>query len=166
MTDFSSIEHFLETSGPDKGRIKDVDVAWEVALSDAAWRDEAGGQPMLPPPERVRKVPVYYSDLIEQEIARIVLSKVISKDAASEALRKLHDELHDRASDPEAESEAWFAWRIGRKLLNSFGPEYGFDYETCNEIAAMPFEEAFQMAYSYLMQAGCDPDEVLAEFIE
>jgi hypothetical protein len=30
----------------------------------------------------------------------------------------------------------------------------------------MPFPEAFETAYGYLAQAGLDPDEVLAQFMQ
>lgn len=51
-------------------------------------------------------------------------------------------------------------------LLRGYGEEQGFDQQTCDEIAEMPFFDAFETAYSYLTQAGLDPDEVLAEFTE
>lgn len=51
-------------------------------------------------------------------------------------------------------------------LLISFGEEIGFDTETCEEISASPFEEAFETAYSYLTQAGLNADEILASFVE
>lgn len=50
--------------------------------------------------------------------------------------------------------------------LKSFGDESGFDQQTCDEIAEMPFFDAFETAYSYLTQAGLDADEVLAEFMQ
>ncbi len=51
-------------------------------------------------------------------------------------------------------------------ILQSFGAEHGFDDETCQEIAVMDFPEAFETAYGYLTQAGLDPDEVLALYME
>ncbi len=51
------------------------------------------------------------------------------------------------------------------QLLALIGEEYGFDDETLNEIASKPYEEAFELAYGYLTQAGLDADEVLAPFI-
>jgi hypothetical protein len=51
-------------------------------------------------------------------------------------------------------------------ILRDIGEEYGFDAETCNEIAAQPFDEAFESAYSCLLQAGLDPDSVLDVFKE
>jgi len=55
---------------------------------------------------------------------------------------------------------------IARLLRVRFGDEYGFDLETCEEIGVMPLGEAFETAYGYLAQAGLDPDEALAEFME
>lgn len=52
------------------------------------------------------------------------------------------------------------------RLLTSFGSEYGFDDETCAEIAAEPYSQAFEIAYGYLMQAGFDADEILYEFMD
>lgn len=51
-------------------------------------------------------------------------------------------------------------------MLAAYGDDYGFDLKTCQEIAELPFEEALEMAYGYLVQAGLDPDEVLAPFIK
>ena len=55
---------------------------------------------------------------------------------------------------------------ILRDLDKKFDGELGFDQETCEEIADAPFEEAFETAYSYLVQAGLDPEEVLSDFLE
>jgi hypothetical protein len=52
------------------------------------------------------------------------------------------------------------------EILREFGEELNFDSETCDEIAAMPFEEAFEATYSYLTQAGLNDDVVLADFME
>lgn len=51
-------------------------------------------------------------------------------------------------------------------LLSVIGDEFGFDAETCAEIAAEPYVQAFETAYSYLMQAGLDADVVLAPFVK
>lgn len=51
-------------------------------------------------------------------------------------------------------------------ILSSYGEEHGFDAQTCEEVADMEFEEAFETSYGYLSQAGLDPDEVLASFME
>jgi hypothetical protein len=52
------------------------------------------------------------------------------------------------------------------EVLRGYGEEHGFDAETCEEIAAMPFPEAFETAYSYLTSAGLDADTVLACFMQ
>jgi len=52
------------------------------------------------------------------------------------------------------------------ETLGYFGEDFGFDEETCTEIAEMPFEEAFETAYSYLVQAEIDPEEALCDFME
>lgn len=51
-------------------------------------------------------------------------------------------------------------------ILRGFGEEHGFDDETCEEIAVMPFEEAFETTYGYLSQSGLDPHEVLTNFMQ
>jgi hypothetical protein len=51
-------------------------------------------------------------------------------------------------------------------ILRNYGEEYGFDAITCREIEAMSFEEAYEVAYSYLTQAGLDADEILASLVE
>ncbi len=55
---------------------------------------------------------------------------------------------------------------IADLLSSRYGEEHGFDPETCAEISAMTFDEAFETAYGYLAQAGLDPDEALAKFME
>lgn len=52
------------------------------------------------------------------------------------------------------------------RVLAAFGEEYGFDDETVAEIASDSYDQAFETAYGYLMQAGIDADEVLSDFIE
>lgn len=49
-------------------------------------------------------------------------------------------------------------------ILKELGEEFGFDEETCQEIAETSFEEAIESAYSYLTQAGLDADDVLECF--
>ena len=51
------------------------------------------------------------------------------------------------------------------RLLALIGDECGFDEETVSEIAVMPREEALEVAYGYLTQAGFDAEEVLAPFL-
>lgn len=51
------------------------------------------------------------------------------------------------------------------RILSGIGEEFGFDDETVAEIAAEPYEQAFETAYGYLMQAGLDADEILVAFV-
>jgi hypothetical protein len=67
---------------------------------------------------------------------------------------------HESSSEIELSSAAL------ADVLRQFGDEHGFDPETCDEIEAMPFEEAFEIAYGYLAQAGVDSDEALGIFLE
>jgi hypothetical protein len=55
---------------------------------------------------------------------------------------------------------------IAEMLGSTFGPDIGFDEETIAELSTKPFEEAFETAYSYLSQAGVDPDVALAPWVE
>lgn len=68
-------------------------------------------------------------------------------------------------SGAEEERKPNTSQEIGSSL-RALGEEHGFDKETCDEIAELPFDEAFETAYGYLVQAGLDPDEVLADFME
>ncbi|MBP9813450.1 hypothetical protein H6794_02480 [Candidatus Nomurabacteria bacterium] len=56
----------------------------------------------------------------------------------------------------------------GSEIADVLAPfeDDGFDPETRNEIAVLPFDEAFETAYGYLMQAGLDADEILSPFME
>ena len=51
-------------------------------------------------------------------------------------------------------------------ILRKLGEDFGFDEETCREVALMPFDDAFEAAYGYLTQAGLDADEVLSSFFD
>jgi len=51
-------------------------------------------------------------------------------------------------------------------LLLEFGEEFGFDEETCKEVSEMEFEDAFEVTYGYLVQAGLDADEILSDFLK
>ncbi len=72
----------------------------------------------------------------------------------------MEDHLHIEQG-PEAKTESQ---KIADEL-RSVGEELGFDPETCDEIARMPFDDAFETAFSYLTQAGLDPEEVLSNFL-
>ena len=67
---------------------------------------------------------------------------------------------------PGLESEPEVLGSEIAEILKPYGEKHGFDLETCDEIAALPFEEAFETAYGYLVQTGLDPDEILAEFMQ
>lgn len=51
-------------------------------------------------------------------------------------------------------------------MLEGIGEDFGFDIETCSEIASLPLIDAIEMVYSYLVQAGFDPEDVLSDFLE
>ena len=51
------------------------------------------------------------------------------------------------------------------RILSLYGEEFGFNQATLDEIAAEPYDAAFEMAYSYITRAGLDADEVLAAFM-
>lgn len=67
--------------------------------------------------------------------------------------------------NPERQEQLTPSQEVAR-VLSELGEEYGFDPQTCSEVADLPFEEAFQDAYGYLVQAGLDADEALAQFTE
>jgi hypothetical protein len=69
--------------------------------------------------------------------------------------------LHQPEHEPKNPSQ-----EIAEMLGREFGDEFGFDQQTLEEIAAEPFEAAFEIAYGYLMQAGQDADAVLAPWME
>jgi hypothetical protein len=52
------------------------------------------------------------------------------------------------------------------QILSMLGEDFGFDDETCGEVASMSFDDAFEAAYGYLTQAGLDPDEMLTGFFD
>lgn len=68
---------------------------------------------------------------------------------------------YEQQPTPEVENSKEIA-----DLVREFGDEFGFDEGTCDELAELPFDEGFEVAYGYLTQAGLDPDEVLAPFTE
>ena len=159
---YGILDQFIVAEGPNKGRISDKEVALELALTDEAWRAENDGRAVSNPPERMGKSGILYSESLESALGAILTKRVMSD--ITDGLPKLFKETHDEGSDPELADERWLSWRIATKLFDSFGVAHGFDYETCNELAALPFSEAFEAAYNYLSQAGLDPDKVLEEF--
>lgn len=52
------------------------------------------------------------------------------------------------------------------RVLHTLGQDYGFDNETVAEVAIVPYEQAFEMSYSYITQAGLDADQILSVFVK
>jgi hypothetical protein len=82
----------------------------------------------------------------------------------SDVTAAIQTALIDAESTPEAQHHP-DSQEIAT-LLRDFGEEFGFDEQTCAEIADLPFEQAFETAYGYLAQAGLDADEILQRFVE
>jgi hypothetical protein len=153
------IERVIEMQGPDKGRVIDVAVAEDLADAMDAWRDEGNGRMMLSPPERLGKPEIHFRDLVNTELKRLILAK------AEVEIDTLIDDPAAKEKDPETRDEKWMTYRMANKL-DSIGEEHGFDLQTCSDLLEMSFPEAFEVAYSYLIQAGLDADSILAEFME
>lgn len=156
------IEKFIVTEGIDRGRIKDIDIAMELAYIEDAWREENNGQPMLNPPERLGKPEIHFRDILNNELKKLILVKL------NEEVNQNFDAIYTNATrenDLENSDERWLTYRIASKL-SSIGEEHGFDLDTCNEILGMSFAEAYETAYGYLAQAGLDADSILADFTE
>lgn len=156
-----SLEKYVITSGPDKGRIKDLDISHDLAHTEDAWREERGGNPMLTPPERLGKSEFHFRDLVNEELKDLIRIKL--EEELDSGFDSIYSDPVLRDADPESSDERWLSYRLANRLT-SIGEEHGFDDETCYEILEMPFPEGFETAYSYLTQAGLDADEVLSEF--
>ena len=157
------IEKYVVTNGPDKGRIKDMDIAMDLAYTEDFWREENNGVPMSQPPERLFKPVVRYRELVECELSRLILEDVTSK--AESEFDTIYLTETARQADPEENNEGWLRYRMVCRLA-TLGEGHGFDDQTCYEILDMPFPEAFETAYSYLTRAGLDADTILADFTE
>jgi hypothetical protein len=157
------IERYVVTDGPNKGRIKDTDIARSLAETEDAWREENDGVPMNQPPERLGKPEVRYRELVEGELSRLIIEDIASK--AKSELDEIYSTEAARQTDPEANDEDWLRYRMVNRL-STLSEEHGFDDQTCYEILEMPFSEAFETAYGYLTQAGLDADTILADFME
>jgi hypothetical protein len=156
------IEKYIITEGPDKGRVKDVDIAMDLACTEDAWREETTGEPMLSAPPRLGKPEVHYRDIVNEELKRLILKSVateLDKELGSVYPAELKE------SDPESSNEAWMTYRLANRLLSA-GEEHGIDFRTCEELLLLDFPDAFEAAYGYLTQAELDADTILAEFIE
>ena len=47
------IERFIELEGPGRGRVEDIGIAFDLAHTEYAWREEGDGKPMLNAPDSV-----------------------------------------------------------------------------------------------------------------
>lgn len=52
------------------------------------------------------------------------------------------------------------------RILAVYGEEFGFDDQTIAEIAGVPYEQAFEIAYGHLTQAGLETEEILSDFMD
>lgn len=118
------------------------------------------------------------------QIGLIIATAAIRRDIGNidDAINDLHDALIYAENMGHAEELAPKLRNAIAEIENEHGAEsysskeiaellalyedYGLDPETCSEIAAMPFGEAFETAYGYLVQAGLDADEILVQFTQ
>jgi hypothetical protein len=113
------------------------------------------------------KTDYYPSDLHDA----LTYAEGMGYDEVAEALRDALDKLESSLIMPVSEiaimghEEKTPSQKIAG-ILRELGEELGFDSETCDEVAAMSFEKAFETAYGYVTQAGLDADEILADFTE
>ncbi len=108
--------------------------------------------------------PAYASAQIGLIIAIATLRRDIGKvDLALEDLKNAAEYAKNMGMD-EVAAELL----TGSEIADALTPfeDDGLDPETRAEIAVLPFDEAFETAYGYLMQAGLDADEILAPFME
>ena len=108
--------------------------------------------------------PAYAAAQIGLFITTATLRRDIGKvDLALEELKNAAEYAENMGMD-EVAAELLAGSEIADALA-SFETD-GLDPETRAEIAVLPFDEAFEAAYSYLTQAGLDADEILAPFME
>lgn len=157
------IEKYIVIDGLDKGRIKDLNIARDLAYTENAWREENGGAPMNHPPESLGKPEVRFRELVERELSRLILKNITLKTKSE--LDEIYNTEAARQADPEENNEDWLCYRMVNHLAN-LGEEHGFDKQTCYEILEMSFPEAFEAAYSCLIQADLDAESILADYIE
>lgn len=108
------IERYIELDGPDKGRIKNVGIAFDLADIEEAWREEGDGTPMLDPPERAGKHEVHFRELVNDQ-----LKKLIIDDASAEfslQFDAIYNTPEARAKDPENTDPLWIEFRNASKL--------------------------------------------------
>ncbi len=108
--------------------------------------------------------PAYAAAQIGLIIATATLRRDIGKvDLALEDLKNAAEYAKNMGMD-EVAAELL----AGSEIADALTPfeDDGLDPETRAEIAVLPFDEAFETAYGYLMQASLDADETLAPFSE
>ena len=140
-----------------------MDIAQDLAYTEDTWREENAGIPMLSPPQRLGKPEIHFREIVNSELRRLITLKTM--DELNRSFGSMYSDPALREADPESSDEGWLSYRLANRL-SSIGKEHGFDDETCYEILEVPFSEGFETAYGYLVQAGLEPDEVLAQFIE
>lgn len=126
-----AIEKYIHTDGPDKARIKDLEIAWGMAETEDAWRQENDGKPMLSPPSRLGKSEIHFRDIVNEELNRLIRIRVLKE--LDEGFESVYSDPAVRETDPESSDEAWLSYGIANKLA-SLSEEHGFDDETCYEI--------------------------------
>jgi len=149
------IEKYIITEGEYIGRIIDNDLAYEIAIYEEAWRGEpeyVTNQSLVT--ENSEKRNEYFNRLAHGELMTAMVNKATAEiQNEMDALRDLIDEKQERAFTQQLVT-----------YLEKF-EEYGFDLQTLLDIKELPFEIAFENAYSMLMQAGLDADIILDDFI-
>lgn len=157
------LEKYVSTKGLDRGRIKDLDIAQDLAYIEDAWREDNGGIPMSRPPQRLGKGEFRFRDSINTELRRLIRLKMVEE--LDSSFESVYSDPALKEADPENSDEGWLSYRLANRLA-TIGKRHGFDDETCYEILEMPFSEGFEAAHGYLTRAGLDPEEVLASFME
>ncbi|HTE58347.1 MAG TPA: hypothetical protein VK694_06395 [Verrucomicrobiae bacterium] len=97
------IEKYVITDGPDKGHIKDIDIAMDLAYTEDAWREENGGIPMNQPPERLGKPEFRFRQLINSELSRLILEDIVL--TTKNELNEIYNTEAARQADPEENNE-------------------------------------------------------------
>jgi hypothetical protein len=94
--DYSSIDRYIYTEGENKGRIKDVDLADDVALTEKDLREN-------PVPEETRpgKPKVTTEQVIDYDIERQIQFR--ERKRIEEQLESLRSEIEEEKSKPKSE---------------------------------------------------------------
>jgi len=51
-------------------------------------------------------------------------------------------------------------------ILRTYGDDYGFDEETCQEVAELPYGDAVELSYNLLTQIGFDAHTILFKYFD